>query len=372
MFDHSMPYFSASRSKKKQAFATERYRRSGILDGGKGQAHALPMRPHAPSSLLRQADVPALLITDLLNIRYLTGVSVSTGAVLVTPRRYLFFVDGRYRFRAERTAYTGIAVQDASALTTFLREIRECGFEADDISVLRKSLWKRNYKNTKFIQTVGAVEEFRRQKDEEELRILRRAQRITREMLRRVPAALRVGISEERLARQLQIWSLELGAEGLAFDPIVAFGTHTGNPHHAPTTRGLRRGHLVQVDVGAKVRGYCADMSAVFFTARPTREQTLVYDALRMVQRRVIASMKPGVTNHALDALARGILRPLGMEAAFSHALGHGVGLDIHEGIVLSAKREEKKLLAGEVVTVEPGVYFPGKFGMRVEDMAFV
>jgi Xaa-Pro aminopeptidase len=219
---------------------------------------------------------------------------------------------------------------------------------------------------------VGVVEEFRRAKDEEELRQIRRAHRVTREILRRIPSALKVGITEEQLARRLAIWALELGADGLSFDPIVAFGTHTSHPHHTPTSRSLRKGHLVQIDVGAKVHGYCADMSQVFFTAKPTVQQRLVYDVLCGVQKRAMAAAKAGVTNHALDRLARDVFKKAGMEQAFPHALGHGVGLEIHEGVTLSGKREKMTLLKNEVITIEPGVYFEVKFGMRVEEMVYV
>lgn len=329
------------------------------------------MRP-TPGELLAKADLPAFLITNLANIRYVGGVAVSVGVIFVTPRRATLFVDDRYRHRAEQSVAAGVVVRDVADFPAVMRGCSVCGYEADDVTVARKGLWKKHYPNTKFIQNIGLVEAFRRQKSEEELRCLRRAQRITKELLRRVPAALRKDVTEEKLARQLAIWALELGADGLAFDPIVAFGTHTGNPHHQPTSRTLRKGHLVQIDVGARVRGYCADMSQVFFTAKPTPQQKAVYETLLSVQRKAMAAAKSGVTNHALDALAREVLRSHGLESAFQHALGHGVGLEIHEGITLSQRREKVVLLPGEVVTIEPGVYFPGKFGMRVEEMKFV
>jgi Xaa-Pro aminopeptidase len=330
------------------------------------------MRP-SPSAFLRRAGVDTFLVTDLVNIRYLTGISMSAGVLLVTSRRLLLFADARYKDRAQRTVREGVTVRDVGELPRLLKGVGECGFEADKVTVARRGSWKKNFPNIKFVQTAGLLEGFRRQKSDEELRLLRRAQRFTKELLRRVPSVLRPGITEERLARQLGIWALELGADGLAFDPIVAFGTHTGNPHHEPTSRALAKGHLVQVDVGAKVRGYCADMSRVFFTAKPTSQQQHVYETLALVQEQALRSAKAGVTNHALDAAARKTLREHGIDdEAFPHALGHGVGLEIHEGVTLSQRRTKEALLPGEVVTIEPGVYFPGTFGMRIEDMAFV
>ncbi len=330
------------------------------------------MRPRSPREILTPSGLSAFLCTDLTNIRYLTGVVVSSGMVLVTGKRIMLFVDGRYRFEVEHLVLPGIAVRDIADLPRIMQAEKTCGFEAEHVSVGERSAWKKIFSATKFVPTSGIIEEFRRSKSDQELRLMQRAHRMTKELLRRVPAALRKGVTEEKLARQFGIWALELGADGLAFPPIVAFGTHTGIPHHVSGPRSLKKGHLVQVDVGVKYRGYCSDLSRVFFTAAPTPLQKRVFETLLRVQDEVIKEAKPGVTNRALDRRARTILAKEGLEEAFSHALGHGLGLDIHEGVVLSQKRREMKLLKNEVVTVEPGVYFPGKFGMRIEDQMFL
>ncbi len=329
------------------------------------------MRPTSPAHILKQAETPAFLVTNLINLRYLTGMTLSAGAILALPRRLILFVDSRYRDMADRAA-EGITVKDISELPVMMEEIRKCGFEAEDVTVQRSAGWKTRYPKTKFIPTIGVLQEFRRQKDEEELKILRRAQRMTREILRRVPSVLGKSITEERLARQLLLWALELGAEGLSFDPIVAFGTHTACPHHHPTSRVLQKGHLVQIDVGVKFRGYCADMSEVYFTAEPTKTEHQVYRALKVAQGKARESVKPGASTRELDRIARRILKKAGIEEYFTHSLGHGVGLEIHEGVSLSQKAPDQKLLKNEVITLEPGVYFPGKFGMRVEEMIIV
>lgn len=329
------------------------------------------MRP-SPSQLLSVAKTQAFLVTDLTNIRYLTGCCVSAGLLLVTDRQARFFVDARYRYEVEKSCRRGIAVRDAADVPEALAAIPRCGFEADSVTVARSLSWKKKFPGTTFQKTIGVVEQFRRQKDEEEIRLMQRAQRLTKELLRRIPSSLRAGTTEAELARRLTIWALELGADGMAFDPIVAFGTNSSVPHHVPGSRALKKGHIVQIDVGVRYRGYCSDLSRVFFTAPPTPLQKGVFETLRSVQSAVIAQAKAGVSNHRLDILARKILAEKGMEQAFTHALGHGLGLDVHEGITLSQRGKEQKLLRGEVVTVEPGVYFPGKFGMRLEDEVFV
>ncbi len=328
--------------------------------------------PHpSPHALLTEADLPALLVSDLTNIRYLTGLAVTAGLLLVLPRRALLFVDAGYREAAERRA-EGVSVRDIDTLPEFLKAVPRCGFESDEVTVARFFGWKKKFPGTAFVRTTGVVAGFRRRKTEDELRLLKRAHRMTRELLRRVPSALRTQTTEEKLARQLLMWTLELGGDGLSFDPIVAFGTHTSSPHHRPTSRTLQKGHVVQIDVGVRFRGYCADMSEVFFTAEPTLAEQQVYDTLCLAKRKAMAAVKAGVTNHALDRIARDVLKKRGIEDAFTHALGHGVGLDVHEGITLSSKAPETALLRHEVVAIEPGAYFPGKFGMRVEDMAYV
>lgn len=329
------------------------------------------MRPLSPTPILKIAKTPVFLVTNLTNIRYLTGLNVSAGALLATPRKFILFVDSRYTEMAQKAA-DRFVVRDAGEFGEVMAEFRSCGFEADDVTVDRHVRWIKKFPKVKFRSTTNVLQHFRRQKDDDELRLLKRARKMTQELLRRVPALLRRSITEERLASQLIVWALELGADGLSFDPIVAFGTHTAVPHHRPTSRMLQRGHVVQIDVGVKYKGYCADMSEVFFTARPTKIEEQVYRTLCHAKNRATAAVKAGITNHDLDDLARAILHKAGIEPYFTHSLGHGVGLDIHEGISLSSKAPETALLKNEVITIEPGAYFPGKFGMRVEDMVFV
>jgi Xaa-Pro aminopeptidase len=322
--------------------------------------------------LLEYAGVPATLITNLVNVRYLTGLKLSAGSVLAMPRSYVLFVDDRYREYAMQRAQRGVSVRHIADLEREMRKVPICGFEEDHVTVAELRSWKSRFTETKFVRTSDAVEVFRRQKDDEELRNVRRAHRITQEILRRIPAALRAGISERALAWKIETWAYELGAEGLAFAPIVAFGTHTSRPHHRPTTRTLQKGHIVQIDVGAMYKGYCADRSQVYFTADPTPQQKAALDAVQEALDAAVAAAKPGASTHRIDTIARDVLRKHGMERAFTHALGHGIGLEAHEGIIFSQRRKDEALLEHEVVAIEPGVYFPGKFGIRLEEMVVV
>ncbi|MDD5624069.1 MAG: Xaa-Pro peptidase family protein [Candidatus Peribacteraceae bacterium] len=326
------------------------------------------MHPASPRALLRHASAPAFLVTDLTNIRYLTGVELSSGALLVTPSALTLFVDGRYREAAEQHRRRGVVVRSIDRFPVALARAHLCAFEAEGVSVARLKMWKRKYKNTKFVHSQGVVQEFRRAKDPGEVRAFQEAQRITSQLLKRIPSILRPGLTERELAWKLQTWAHALAADHLAFDPIVAFGAHASHPHHHPTPRSLRKGDLVQIDVGARFSGYCADQSAVFFTAEPTELQARVLAAVREAKEAAERAVCVGASTHELDRIARSVLKRHGWEKYFPHSLGHGVGLEIHEGVTLSTKRPEEKLLRNEIITIEPGVYLPGKFGIRLEE----
>jgi len=319
-------------------------------------------------ALEHAGKLPVFLVTNLVHIRYLSGLEVSAGALLILPRSYRLFVDARYGEMARSRVRKAVHVEERENLREVLKSVPLCGCEAETVTLAQKQRWKTNFKNTKFVQVTDVIEFFRRSKDAEELRNFRRAQRITRKMFRRVPAVLRPGITERSVVWKLTEWAHELGADGLAFDPIVAFGSHTSRPHHRATNRRLRKGDLVQVDAGARADGYCADQSRVFFTGRKSPEQERVLAAVEQAKSAATSLVHTGVGTHELDRVARAVLKKHGFEQYFVHSLGHGVGLEIHEGVTLSQRRPDEKLLKQEIITIEPGVYLPGKFGMRLED----
>lgn len=323
-------------------------------------------------ALLSKAGIPAVLITNLANIRYLTGLDVSSGYVLAMGKSCTFFVSDLYLEMAVHEARQGVKVKPLAELERTMKKTPLCGFEEEHVTVAQLRSWKTKFPLTKFSRTSGLVEEYRRSKDADELKHLRRADRITEELLRRVPSALHAGITERSLARKIETWAYELGAERMSFPTIVAFGSHTSHPHHHPGSRALQKGHIVQIDVGAVFKGYCADRSQVYFTSQPTKAEQRAYQAVEEAKNAAIDAVAPGVSTCELDRIARDVLKSYGMEAAFTHTLGHGVGLDVHEGVILSVKRPDQALLKGEVITIEPGVYFPGKFGIRLEEMVIV
>lgn len=332
------------------------------------------MRPARPSLILRGINADALLVSNLTNIRYLTGMELSFGFALIKPKSITLYVDDRYREAATKGARKGIVVEGITALSSALAKVSRCGIEAEEVTVAQLTRLKRKNKNTKFVQTMGIIEGFRRSKDPEELRYFRRAQRITKKIITSIPSTLRVGISEQEVAEYIRSEAIKQGADGLSFDSIVAFGSHSSRPHHHPTSRKLKGRDIIQIDCGVRMQGYCADQSAVFFMGEPTKEQKRVYEAVERAKRRVIREIRvirekgDQVTNHQLDAIARSSLAEDQLEEFFTHSLGHGVGLDIHEGPSLSQKAPKVTLQKGEIVTIEPGVYLPGEFGIRLEE----
>ncbi len=325
-----------------------------------------------PSQILQKARCRSFLVTDLTNILYLTGLSVSAGCILVTKNRYLFFLDSRYLEAAKKLETGTVRICPLETLPKHLQKLRSIGIEAESITLSRMAVWKKKYKNTKFVQTSGVIEEFRRSKTSREISSIARACSITKSVLRLIPTLLRIGITERDLAWKIETECRKRGADSLAFESIVAFGEHSAIPHHHSTDRKLRKTDVVQIDMGAKFSHYCSDYSRVYFMEKPTRDQAKAMNALRYASAAAMKILKPGVTNRALDLVARSTLKAYGFEKEFSHALGHGVGLDIHEGVTLSSKAPVQQLRKNEVITIEPGLYFPGKWGMRIEETIVV
>lgn len=330
------------------------------------------MYPQKPATILAASQTKAFLVTNLTNIRYLTGLELSYGIVLVLSRSITVFVDSRYSEAAERNALPTVRVRSLLELPKAMNNIFECGFEANTMTVAELRNWKRKNKNTKFVQKQGIIEEFRRTKTPEEIKKFKKAQRITHQLMQAVPTFLEVGTTERGVAENLRHLAVTLGADSLSFDPIVAFAKRSSSPHHHPSNQKLTKGMMVQIDVGARYQGYCADQSQVFFTGNKTKKQAQAYQAVSEAKAAAIKLVKPGTTNHQLYKAACDVLEEYDMRQYFTHALGHGVGLDIHEGASLSDKVPERALEIGEIITIEPGVYFPGEFGIRLEEEIIV
>jgi Xaa-Pro aminopeptidase len=323
--------------------------------------------------LVHERGADALLVTSWVNVRYLTGFTGSLGGLLLTPDDAVLVTDGRYTTQARAQAPDVERVIDRDVLGTLSTRAerdgrRGFGVEEHVLTLAELDRLQAEHPRLEVVRTRRAVESLRVVKDPGELEALRTACQISDEALARLCAAVRPGRSELALARELDRWMADLGAEGPGFDTIVAAGPNSAIPHHRPTDRLVASGDLLKIDFGARVDGYHADCTRTFVVGRaPAGWQADLHALVFAAQRAGREALCAGAAAREVDAAARAVIEAAGQGEAFPHGLGHGVGLEIHEDPYLGA-RSEHVVPAGAVVTVEPGVYLPGRGGVRIED----
>jgi Xaa-Pro aminopeptidase len=326
---------------------------------------------------LAARDVPAALVTRLVNVRYLAGYTGSNAALLLTPDRTLLATDGRYTLQAgaespdaelvtERRCAQALAERAASL------GVRRLAVETHEVTVdLHRQLTEAAEK-AELVSLDGAVERLRAVKDETEIALLREACAATDRAFSALAAELRPGLTEREVAWRLEVALRAAGADGLAFDPIVAGGPNGAVPHHQPTDRPLEPGDLLTLDFGARYSGYHADMTrTVVVGGQPADWQREVYALVATAQRAGRDAVVPDSTLGAVDKAARDVIEEAGHGEHFVHPVGHGVGLEIHEAPLLGPATDGR-LDDRTPVTVEPGVYLPGRGGVRIEDTLVV
>lgn len=324
-------------------------------------------------------EASALLVTDLVNVRYLTGFTGSNAALLVwadPDRPADFCTDGRYVEQAAAQAPDLEAVISRDAVAPLLALVAGTGvlgFEARHVSVAEHAAMARSAPGITLLATTGLVEGLRAIKDEDEIELLRRACGIADEALATllVREGIRPGRTERQVARELEWLMFEGGADGIGFETIVATGPNSAIPHHRPTEAVLADGDLVKIDFGAQLGGYHSDMTRTFALGSCVQWQIDTYDLVLRAQLAGLAAVAPGVKASDVDAASRSVIAAEGLGELFAHGLGHGVGLEIHEapGIGPSATGT---LSSGAAVTVEPGVYHARRGGVRIEDTVIV
>lgn len=328
---------------------------------------------------LADAGVDALVVTTLANVRYLTGFTGSAGLLAVTAGDALLTTDGRYRTQSAQqveacgapVAVTVGGVQaQRDAVQALLSASARVGLEADDVSWAASRRWGELLHEV--VPTSGVVEGLREVKDEGEIARMARAAAIADAALAEVLPALGSGVTEEAFALELDTAMRRGGAEGTAFETIVAAGPNSAKPHHRPGSRPIERGDPVVVDFGATFEGYRSDMTRTFSVGgEPTGELARVFEVVRASQAGGVAAVRPGAGAKEVDEVCRAVIAEAGWAEAFEHGTGHGVGLDIHEAPTVSPLGTAI-LSPGVVVTVEPGVYLPDLGGVRIEDTLVV
>lgn len=322
---------------------------------------------------LAERELDLILVTNLTNVRYLTGFTGTNGACICGPDTRLFLTDFRYSERAvtEVEGWEAITVSDdwLAGIAAHLRG--RFGFEDDHVSVrLLERLKGKLADGVEPVTAGGTVEKLRRVKDEVELAAVAAASVLADEVWTWSLERGLGGRSEREVARAAEARIRELDAEP-SFPTIVAAGPNGALPHAEPGERQIGSGELVVFDMGAKLDGYCSDGTRTFAVGEPGEEGRAVYETVRAAQAAALDAVAVGIGGEELDRVARDAIAEAGHGDRFGHGLGHGVGLEVHEAPRVSP-RSDDVLESGEVVTIEPGVYLPGQLGVRIEDLVVV
>jgi Xaa-Pro aminopeptidase len=343
---------------------------------------AFERRAERLAELAAERELDVLLVSNLINVRYVCGFSGTNGVCLLGPEARTLFTDFRYveRARAEAPDYELVQgkqdlLGDVARLLSdrSARSKTRVGFDDLQLSVsaharLREALPEA----VELVPAARLVEQLRAVKDAEELARIRKAARLADGVYRwLVEEHGLIGRTERAVARALGRRVEDLGADGVAFPPIVAAGANGALPHATPRDVEIGRGELVIVDFGCMLDGYCSDCTRTYATGELDDEAAAAYELVRSAQAAALDAVAPGADVRAVDAIARGRIDEAGRGQQFGHGTGHGVGLEVHEAPRIAATGEGE-LAVGNVVTVEPGVYEPGRFGIRIEDLVVV
>ncbi|MDF7636843.1 aminopeptidase P family protein [Leuconostocaceae bacterium ESL0958] len=329
--------------------------------------------------LLINLDLDGLLIGDGMNMRYLTDFKGGTGdgLLLVSREQAVLITDARYENEYQDALPAGVAFDvtrgydEQAARRVKEWGLKRLGFEASMPYDRYERLDDLMPINVAFDAVPGAVEALREVKDEMEVAALKRAAAASIKAFEQLVQEIKVGMTEKEVANRLDALQKEYGADKASFDTIVASGYRAALPHGGASDKQLAAGELVTIDFGYYVDGYTSDITRTIAMGSVDPELSKIYDIVRQANENALAVIKPGLSTAEVDRVARDYIQEAGYGAAFSHATGHGAGLDIHEGPVLST-RSSDELVAGNLLTVEPGIYLAGKGGVRIEDDVLV
>lgn len=329
---------------------------------------------------LESSRLDALIVTHLPNIRYLCGFSGSAAVLAITERQAMLFTDGRYIQQAReevRAARIRIekgksALASATGWLRGERKLKRIGIEPAHVSIAdRDSLSASLPTGARLVKAPATVEEMRMVKDASEIDTIRKACRLGCRLFERLKKTVRAGVSELEVAGDLEFRARVLGAEQMSFTTIIAGGARSALPHGRASQSALPRQGFVVCDFGVILTGYCSDMTRTLHVGRASNEEHVAYEAVLESQQSALDAVRPGTTVGEVDLAARKILQHRHLGKYFTHSTGHGLGLEIHEAPRVAAGQKEI-LRPGMVITIEPGVYLPGKFGIRIEDTVVV
>ncbi|REJ25389.1 MAG: Xaa-Pro dipeptidase [Bacillaceae bacterium] len=324
-------------------------------------------------SQMEQLNIDGMLITNEYNRRYLTGFTGTAGVALVAKEDACFITDFRYVEQSKKQVkhfrivqHSGSIFEEVAAQAKKMG-ITRLGFEQDHLSYSTYTSYKDVLKGIEFVPVSNIVEKLRLIKTDEEIKILKEAAEIVDAAFTHILHMIRPGVREIELANELEFFMRKKGAASSSFDTIVASGYRSALPHGVASEKPIEKGELVTFDFGAYYKGYCSDMTRTIAVGDPGDEMKEIYNIVLEAQKKGVREIKSGMTGREADAVTRTYIEDKGYGEYFGHSTGHGIGLEIHEGPTLSA-RSDTVLQPGMVVTVEPGIYLPGKGGVRIED----
>jgi Xaa-Pro aminopeptidase len=322
--------------------------------------------------ILKDKDLDGLMLTGEVSRRYASGMRTSAGVVLFTPEANIYITDFRYTEAAKMkldglfTIEQNTAERKASAIVKeYMGKGKRLGVEADVLTLKSAEGWKKEYT---LIPAEDGIQTLRAVKDRDEIEAMRQAQRIAEKTFTEILPLLRPGMTERAVCAEIIYRLIKNGAEKPSFDPIVASGPNSSMPHAVPTGRALEHGDFVTLDFGCVYMGYCSDMTRTVALGEADEEMRKVYQLVLDAQAAGIAAAKAGAIGKDIDGAARKVIADAGYGDCFGHGFGHGLGLEVHESPNANVT-EEKALPAGAVISAEPGVYLPGRFGVRIEDV---
>jgi Xaa-Pro aminopeptidase len=326
--------------------------------------------------VLKEENVDALLIADMVTIRYLSGFTGSEASVIITPEAFFVLVDSRYTTQARREAplfhisRISKRTEDTARLIARLK-VKKVGFDAKSITYADHQALEERLSKTSLIPVHEPLSKLRMRKERGEVDIIREGIGIAANGFNQIKDQIRTGTTERDVALALEFALRKAGAEKMSFDTIVASGKRSALPHGIASAKKIRSGEFVTIDFGIQYQGYCTDETCTVITGAPTQKQKKVYSTVQEAHDRAIDKIKPGVSSKEVDSAARDHIEKRGFGKYFGHGTGHGVGLSVHEEPRLSPLTSVA-LEEGMVVTVEPGIYIPNWGGVRIEDMVLV
>lgn len=319
----------------------------------------------------------AFLVYSDVNRNYLSHFTGTSGAVLILGRQAQFITDSRYTLQARRQVKGAQLKLQTKALLVELADrlaasgAQRIGFEAGHVTVSHLDWLKKRLRGVAWVPTLGLVEQLRLVKEASEREAMRQAARITDQAFAKLLPRIRPGVREETLAAHLEHEMRLLGAEGPSFETIVASGWRSALPHGVASSKKVRTGDMIVFDFGCRWQGYCSDMSRTVCVGAPSALQRKVYGIVKRAQAAGLKVIRPGRLSGDVDLASRRVIDKAGYEKHFGHGTGHGVGREVHEDPRVGPKAKDV-LRPGMAITVEPGIYLDGKFGVRIEDLAFV